>query len=110
MPEVFARLDNISKRFDVVNALSDVSIAFRLGEVHALLGENGAGKSTLVRILAGVVQPDAGTISIGGRPITLDPLTAIRKGIATIYQDRMLVPQLTIAENVLLGREPTRGG
>jgi ABC-type sugar transport system ATPase subunit len=110
VPEVFARLDSISKRFDVVNALSDVSIAFRLGEVHALLGENGAGKSTLVRILAGVVQPDSGTLSIDGRPVTLDPLTAIRKGIATIYQDRMLVPQLTIAENVLLGREPTRGG
>jgi rhamnose transport system ATP-binding protein len=108
--EEFARLEHITKSFDSARALSGVSIGFRPGEVHALLGENGAGKSTLVRILAGVVQPDSGTVIINGRPAALDPASAIGMGIATIYQDRMLVPQLTVAENILLGREPVRGG
>jgi len=97
----------VSKSFGGVRALSDVSFELRRGEVHALMGENGAGKSTLVKILAGLHAPDSGEVRVDGRRVALrSPHDAMRHGIAMIHQELMPVPDLTVAENLLLGREP----
>ena len=101
------RVDGIVKSFPGVKALKGVSLECRPGEIQALVGENGAGKSTLMRILAGVYQPDAGTIEIDGRPVTLaGPRDAADRGIAMVYQDTRLVPELDTPQNIFLGREP----
>ncbi|MBA2897883.1 sugar ABC transporter ATP-binding protein [Nonomuraea soli] len=101
----------IDKSFLGVRVLSDISLDAEAGEVHALVGENGAGKSTLMKILAGVHTPEAGTISIDGVPVTFGhPLDAQRAGVAIIYQELTLLPERSVAENVFLGREPTRRG
>ncbi len=98
---------NISKAFAGVQALDDVSLALRAGEVHALMGENGAGKSTLMRVLAGLHSPDTGEIRLHGRRVAIrSPHEAMRLGIAMIHQELMPIPDLTVAENVTLGREP----
>ena len=105
------RLDGIAKRFPGVIALRGVSLEIRAGEVHGLLGENGAGKSTLLKIVSGAQRPDEGEIVWQGEPVTLaNPHAAQRLGIATIYQEFTLVPALTVAENVFIGREPVRAG
>ena len=98
----------IAKRYPGVIALDNVDLAVRRGEVHVLLGENGAGKSTLMKILAGAVRRDAGTIELDGTvlPVELTPRTAQQAGISIIYQEFNLIPHLTVAENVYLGREP----
>jgi ribose transport system ATP-binding protein len=101
----------IVKQFPGVRALDGVDLDVRAGEVHCLLGQNGAGKSTLIKVLAGAHQPDAGTITWDGRPVTLgDPQAAMSHGIATIYQELDLVAGLTVADNVFLGRERSRLG
>jgi ribose transport system ATP-binding protein len=102
----------ISKTFPGVKALSDVSLVIYPGEVHALMGENGAGKSTLMKILSGAYQADAGgEIRMDGEAVAVDsPLTARHRGIATIYQELSLAPNLSVAENMLLGREHASGG
>ncbi|MCC6614807.1 MAG: sugar ABC transporter ATP-binding protein [Anaerolineae bacterium] len=103
-------LKNISKHFPGVQALDDISLEIASGEIHGLLGENGAGKSTLIKILAGAHRPDGGTIELDGQPVHIEnPHKAQELGIVTIYQEFNLVPQLTIAENVFIGREPRRG-
>ena len=105
------RLIGLTKRFPGVTALADVSLEIRAGEVHGLLGENGAGKSTLLKIVSGAQHPDTGTIEWDGAPITLaNPHRAQALGIVTIYQEFNLVPDLSIAENVFIGREPVRSG
>lgn len=92
-----------------VRALDAVSLAFRAGEIHAIVGENGAGKSTLMNVLSGVVRPTAGALAVNGVVTQFArPLDAIRVGIAMVHQELNLVPTLNVAENVLLGREPTR--
>jgi ribose transport system ATP-binding protein len=97
----------INKSFAGNAVLAEVTLAARAGEVHALVGENGAGKSTLMKILAGVYQPDGGTILIDGRELAFArPLDALANGIAMIYQELSLAPDLTVAENIFLGREP----
>ena len=97
----------LTKAFPGVQALEDVSLSVGAGEVHALVGENGAGKSTLIKILAGVYQADAGSVRLGGQPVTIRSVhEAHRLGIAVIYQEPALVSALTVAENILLGREP----
>ncbi|MTE01561.1 ATP-binding cassette domain-containing protein [Paracoccus sp. YIM 132242] len=97
-------LDQVTKRFPGVVANDRISLAFQAGEVHALLGENGAGKSTLISMLAGIQRPDEGAILIDGQAVALSsPGHALRLGIGTVYQHRMLVPTLTVAENLLLG-------
>ncbi len=102
--------ENISKSFEVTAALKDVSFSAEAGEVLALCGENGAGKSTLINILSGAIAPDAGTVRIGGSPIAIaDPHQAIALGIATVHQELSLLPHLSVAENILLGRMPSRG-
>ncbi|HSB07252.1 MAG TPA: ATP-binding cassette domain-containing protein, partial [Thermodesulfobacteriota bacterium] len=99
-------LYHISKAFPGVQALSDVSFEICPGEVHALIGENGAGKSTLIKILSGAHQADSGTISINGQKVFIDgPRTARQLGIAIIYQELNLVPWLSVAHNLFLGRE-----
>ena len=99
-------LVSVEKRYPGVHALKTVSISLQPGEVHALVGENGAGKSTIVKILGGVEQADAGLLMLSGRETTLaTPLAARHAGIAVIYQELSLLPQMTIAQNLLLGRE-----
>ena len=101
---------NISKRFGGVRALDRVNFAVMPNEIHALLGENGAGKSTLMKIISGAYQKDAGEILVNGRPVEITkPLDAIKLGIAIIYQDLNLIPDLTVAENIFFGRLPHRG-
>jgi monosaccharide-transporting ATPase len=106
-PAVLA-VQGASKRFAGVLALDDVSIELRAGQVHALVGENGAGKSTLIKVLTGVHQPDQGSIVYRGEPVTFArPLDAQAAGISTIYQEVNLVPLMSVARNLFLGREPT---
>jgi ABC-type sugar transport system ATPase subunit len=108
-PVVAARA--IGKRFGATQALDDVSVAFRPGEVHALVGENGAGKSTLGKILAGVHRADEGAVEVDGEPVgRWDAIRAQQHGIVLIAQELSLVPERTVAENVFLGREPRRFG
>ncbi len=103
-------LEHISKTYPGTRALIDVSFDLSPGEIHSLIGENGAGKSTLMKILAGVVAPTEGTIVIQGqaRP-HLTPRSALELGVSTIYQDTDIVSSLTVADNIFLGQEPTRG-
>jgi ribose transport system ATP-binding protein len=104
-------VDGIAKRFGATVALDGVTFALESGQVHALIGENGAGKSTLMNVLAGALAADAGTITIDGRPYRpASPLDASRHGIALIHQELSLCPYMTVAENVLMGREPARWG
>ena len=104
-------VDGVTKTFPGVVALNDVSFALGRGEVHALLGENGAGKSTLLKILSGAQPADSGRILLDGQPFDHDtPLQARQSGLATIYQEFSLVPPLSVAENIFLGRAPLRGG
>lgn len=103
------RLAEVSKSFPGVTALAGVSLELRPGEVHALLGENGAGKSTLIKILSGVYAPDAGRVEIDGQAVELDgPAHAQRLGVATIHQELLQFPDLTVAENIFLGHAPLR--
>ncbi|EGT5655542.1 sugar ABC transporter ATP-binding protein [Citrobacter braakii] len=106
MSETFLQMSHITKRFPGVLALSNVDFALRKGEVHALLGENGAGKSTLMKILSGVYQPDEGDIIFEGQPVTFaNPLSAQSAGITIIHQEFNLFPELTVEENIFIGRE-----
>ncbi len=108
---IILEMTHISKHFAGVHALRDVSFDLRPGEVHALLGENGAGKSTLIKIITGVHQPDGGQIQLYDQPITFaNPLESRQHGIAAIYQEPSLFPDLDIAENIFVGRQPTIGG
>lgn len=105
------RFEGVTKRFGGVTALDGVDFDLHSGEIHALLGENGAGKSTLIKLLAGIHAPDGGTIAIDGRPIRIDSVaTSNCLGIRVIHQELSLAPNLSIAANISLGREPVRGG
>src|SRR6476660_2772868 len=104
-------LDHASKSFGAIHALEDVSIDLQRGEAHALVGENGAGKSTLVKILAGVHLPDRGALRIdGSERVLAGPSDARAAGIAIIYQEPVQFPDLTVAENIFIGRQPLRAG
>ncbi len=105
------QMRGISKRYPGARALDNASLEVRAGEVHVILGENGAGKSTLMKILSGAVRADSGEILLDGRPVDLsNPLKARRLGISTIYQELSLVPHLSVAENIFLGKTPARWG
>jgi rhamnose transport system ATP-binding protein len=100
-------LDAVGKSFGSVRALRDVSLRLRAGEVHALAGENGAGKSTLVKLLAGVHRPDSGTVLLDGKPtVFAGPADTRDAGVAVIYQEPTLFPDLSVAENIFMGRQP----
>jgi rhamnose transport system ATP-binding protein len=106
MQEPLLRLTGLSKSFGAVRALKGVSFDLNAGEVHALVGENGAGKSTLIKVITGAVQPDQGTIALGGQTLErLTPASAHRLGVACIYQQPALFPDLTVAENIALRLE-----
>src|SRR3954469_25079406 len=105
------QLRGITKRFLGVTALQGVDFTVRAGEIHALLGENGAGKSTLIKVLTGVHAPDAGSITFGGMRIAPgSPKDAELAGISTVYQEVNLIPSLSVAENIALGRQPGKFG
>jgi ribose transport system ATP-binding protein len=104
---VILRTEGLRKSYPGTVALADVSLEFRVGEVHALVGENGAGKSTLIKALAGALSPDSGRIVVGGESHrALDSAQSLALGISVIYQEFMLVPGLSVAENIFLGRSP----
>jgi ABC-type uncharacterized transport system ATPase subunit len=105
------RMHDISKSFGPVRANRDASLEVAPGEIHALVGENGAGKSTLMRILGGLLTPDSGSLEVNGRDVTgWSTPDAIAAGVGVVHQHFMLVPTLTVAENLVLGKEPTSGG
>jgi len=100
-------LEGVSKGFPGVLALDDVRLELRLGEVLALVGENGAGKSTLMKLLAGIYTPDAGVFRMNGHELVLDgPRHAQEQGISIIHQEFNLMPDLTVAQNIFIGRAP----
>lgn len=104
-------MTGISKHFGMTVALDGVDFSIRSGEIRALIGENGAGKSTLMKVLSGAVFPDSGRMTLDGTPYRPpNPLAARRAGIGMIYQELSLAPHLTVAENILLGAEPSRSG
>src|SRR5256714_2463002 len=104
-------LSNISKSFGPTIALAGVNLRLEKGEVHALIGENGAGKSTLMSVLAGLLKPDEGTMEIDGQSYSpANPLEARAQGIALIHQELSLFPHLSVAENIMMGMEPSRWG
>jgi len=107
MVETILEMRNVSKRFPGVQALQDVSFDVRRGEIHALVGQNGAGKSTLLKILAGIYTADTGEIVINGEQATdWGPREVLDHGVSFIYQELNLVPDMTVAQNIMLGREP----
>ena len=109
--EYVLEMRQICKRFGGTLALDNVDFAVSKGEVHALIGENGAGKSTLIKILSGIYSADSGTIAVDGETVEIhSPQDAQRLGIATVHQELNLAPDLTVAENVYLGRLPTKRG
>ena len=110
-PRVLLELRGIRKSFGEVPVLHGVDLDVRAGEVHAVVGENGAGKSTLLRIAAGIIPPDSGRMTFGGREYAPgSPADALRAGMAMVHQEMSLARDLTVAENILAGREPRRGG
>src|SRR3954466_13019279 len=106
-PLISAR--GISKQFAAIEVLRDVDLDLMRGEIHALLGENGAGKSTFAKILAGVHRPTLGTIAINGKPVEINnPVDAQKFGITLIHQEPISFPDLSVAENLVLGRSEDR--
>src|SRR3954467_12426567 len=104
-------MEGVEKAYPGVRALKGASLTLYPGEVHALMGENGAGKSTLIKVLAGAVRPDAGTIRFDGEPaVVRTPREAQAHGVAVIYQEFNLAPYMTARENIFLGRERARFG
>jgi len=110
MSDLLVNMVGIDKSFPGVHALSNCHFELRRGEVHALIGENGAGKSTLMKILAGVYQKDAGEVLVNGKAVEIhNPREALQHGIAMIHQELNLVPHLSVAQNIYIGREPRVG-
>lgn len=109
--KIILKMENISKSFPGVKALQNVDFTLRKGEIHALMGENGAGKSTLIKVLTGVYELQSGKINIDGKSIiNRSPQEAQENGISTVYQEVNLCPNLTVAENLFIGREPRKAG
>ncbi len=110
-PQPVLEMTGIVKEFPGVRALSGVDFRLFPGEIHALMGENGSGKSTLIKVLTGVYSLDGGTITLDGKSVRFgSPLQAQQAGISTVYQEVNLCPNLSVAENIFIGREPTRFG
>src|SRR6478735_8748596 len=104
-PTVFVSARGVSKQFAAVEVLRDVDLDLVAGEIHALLGENGAGKSTFAKIIAGVHRPTRGTLTLNGQPVDVaNPMVAQKLGITLIHQEPISFPDLSVAENLVLGR------
>lgn len=104
------KVEGVTKRFPGVLANDQVDLELQPGEIHALLGENGAGKSTLMNVVYGLYQPDEGSIFINGEEVTIhDANDALAQGIGMVHQHFMLIPNMTVTENLMLGNETTRG-
>lgn len=111
MSEPLVRMVGIAKSFSGVKALQGVDFTIHAGRINALMGENGAGKSTLIKVLGGVHRPDAGEIFVDGRAVEIaNPIAATRLGISIVHQELMLIPELTVAENIFMAREPISSG
>ncbi len=107
----FFRMEGVCKRYGGVSALRDANLTVEAGRIHAILGENGAGKSTLIKIMAGVVEPDEGTMTLEGRNLQFSsPASATRAGIACVFQELSLLPDLSVADNIAISNPPTRFG
>ncbi|MDF2798414.1 MAG: transporter, partial [Devosia sp.] len=105
------RMEGISKRYGGVRAMEKADLVVEAGRVHAILGENGAGKSTLIKIMSGVVAPDEGQMFLDGRPVSFpDPGAANAAGIVCIFQELSLIPELSVADNIIAANPPTRFG
>jgi len=108
--EVIIEARDIVKRFGGALAVENVSLSVRTGEIHAVVGENGAGKSTLMRILAGIIEQDSGQVVMGGKVLETGAKNSLEAGIALVHQELSLVPEMTVAENIMLGSAPTSVG
>ncbi len=105
------RMEGISKRYGGVRALENAELSVRAGAIHAVLGENGAGKSTLIKIMAGVVAPDDGRMTLDGKPVEFaSPAAANAAGIVSVFQELSLIPELSVADNIIISNPPTRFG
>ena len=110
MAEELFRMEGISKSFPGVKALDNVSLQVEKGEVHGLIGENGAGKSTLMKVMSGVYQEDEGKIFIEGKEVKINSVSeAHALGVAIIFQELNLLPHMNVADNIFVGRQPTKG-
>jgi ribose transport system ATP-binding protein len=110
-PEPLFRMEGISKRYGGVRALEQAELTLREGRIHALLGENGAGKSTLIKIMAGVVAPDQGNMLLDGKPVRFpSPAAASEAGVVCVFQELSLIPELSVADNIMIFDPPTRHG
>jgi simple sugar transport system ATP-binding protein len=110
MTSPLVEMQNITKHFGAVIALSGVSFDVRSGECHCLLGDNGAGKSTFIKTMSGVHRPTQGRMLVGGQPVSFDsPRDAMEAGIATVYQDLAMIPLMSVTRNFWMGREPEQG-
>ena len=104
-------MQGVSKRYGGVRALEGADLAIEAGRIHAVLGENGAGKSTLIKIMAGVVRPDAGRLLLDGRPVAFAaPAAAHAAGIACVFQELSFIPELPVADNIAISNPPRRFG
>ena len=107
----FLKLEGVTKRYGGVTALANVDFACSLGTIHAVVGENGAGKSSLMKIVAGVIRPDEGRIYLDGKPVHFaSPADATRHGIACIFQELSLLPDLSVSDNISIADPPRRFG
>src|SRR3954470_13949154 len=105
------RMEGVSKRYGGVKALTNADLTVEAGHIHGVLGENGAGKSTLMKIMAGVVQPDEGRMTLDGNPVAFsNPAAANAAGIVCIFQELSLVPELSVADNICISNPPKRFG
>ena len=110
-PHPFLRLEGVTKHYGGVTALANVDFECSLGTIHAVVGENGAGKSSLIKVIAGVIRPDTGRVYLDGQPVHFaSPAEAIRNGIACIFQELSLLPDLSVSDNISIGNPPKRWG
>jgi ribose transport system ATP-binding protein len=105
------RMEGVSKRYGGVRALEDAELSVQAGRIHAILGENGAGKSTLIKVMAGVVAPDQGSMMLDGQEVNFaSPAEANKAGIVCIFQELSLIPELSVADNIVISDPPKKFG